>query len=123
MTQVPAHTREDAHAGNWRSFLKGCGDAAAAVEPFQRSGNLTRVTGLVMEAMGLKLAVGSGCTVIMPNGDRVEAEVVGFNGDRLYLMPTADVFGLAPGAKVIPWEQPATGPVLGDMRQPRRRSP
>ena len=50
------------------------------------------------------LAVGSGCTVLMPNGNRVEAEVVGFHGDRLYLMPTNDVFGLSPGAKVIPWD-------------------
>ena len=93
------------HTGEWHGFLKRCGEAASAAEPFQSSGTLTRVTGLVMEAMGLKLAVGSGCTVIMPNGDRVEAEVVGFNGDRLYLMPTTDVFGLTPGAKVIPWEQ------------------
>ena len=103
------HTLEMPTPDNWRSFLKGCGDAAAAAEPFQRSGSLTRVTGLVMEAVGLKLAVGSGCTVMMPNGNRVEAEVVGFNGDRLYLMPTADVFGLAPGAKVIPWEQHRNG--------------
>jgi flagellum-specific ATP synthase len=122
MMEAPAQIDADTHVDQWRSFLKSCGDAAAAVEPFQRSGNLTRVTGLVMEAMGLKLAVGSGCTIIMPNGDRVEAEVVGFNGDRLYLMPTTDVFGLAPGAKVIPWDHSATVPVLGGTGHPRRRA-
>ena len=52
-----------------------------------------------MEAVGLKLGVGNGCTVLMPNGNNVEAEVVGFHGDRLYLMPTNDVFGLTPGPR------------------------
>jgi flagellum-specific ATP synthase len=123
--QAIAHSPADTHAGQWRNFLKGCGEAAVAVEPFQRSGHLTRVTGLVMEAVGLKLAVGSGCTVLMPNGNSVEAEVVGFHGDRLYLMPTQDVFGLTPGAKVIPWEN-TTNPITlsepGIASRPRRRA-
>ena len=58
------------HASQWRSFLKSCGNVAAASQPFQLSGSLTRVTGLVMEAVGLKLAVGSGCTVLLPNGNQ-----------------------------------------------------
>lgn len=123
--QAIVHSPADPHAGQWRNFLKGCGDAAVAAEPFQRSGHLTRVTGLVMEAVGLKLAVGSGCTVLMPNGNRVEAEVVGFNGDRLYLMPTQDVFGLTPGAKVVPWENITNPATLSEPRvasHPRRRA-
>jgi flagellum-specific ATP synthase len=32
------------------------------VEPMQVSGRVTRVAGLVMECVGLKLAVGSACT-------------------------------------------------------------
>ena len=110
------------HANQWRSFLKSCGNVAAASQPFQLSGSLTRVTGLVMEAVGLKLAVGSGCTVLLPNGNSVEAEVVGFHGERLYLMPTNDVFGLTPGAKVIPWENAIALPVPGDRRNLRRRA-
>src|SRR5687768_5991562 len=102
------------HADQWRSFLKGCGDLAVSSQPFEVSGSLTRVTGLVMEAVGLKLAVGSGCTVLMPNGNRLEAEVVGFHGDRLYLMPTNDISGLTPGAKVIPWGNTGALPILGD---------
>lgn len=75
-----------------------------------------------MEAVGLKLAVGSGCTIVMPDGSRTEAEVVGFQGDRLYLMPTHDVFGLTPGAKVIPWGNSGALPVLGSGARPRRRA-
>ncbi|MDN5881957.1 MAG: flagellum-specific ATP synthase FliI, partial [Nitrosospira sp.] len=118
---APAHAPTGSHSGQWREFLKGCGAAAAAGDPFQHSGSLTRVTGLVMEAVGLKLAVGSGCTVLMPNGDSVEAEVVGFQGDRLYLMPTNDIFGLTPGAKVIPWEHTADSSPVSSANGPRRR--
>lgn len=118
MTEIAAVT----HATQWRSFMKSCGDVAAASQPFQFFGSLTRVTGLVMEAVGLKLAVGSGCTVLLPNGNSVEAEVVGFHGERLYLMPTNDVFGLTPGAKVIPWDSATPLPVPGDTRNLRRRA-
>jgi len=34
-----------------------------------------------MEAIGLKLPVGSPCTVPLPNGKLIEAEVVGFQDD------------------------------------------
>jgi flagellum-specific ATP synthase len=66
------------------------------------NGRLTRVAGLVMEAVGLKLATGVSCQVSMPGGARVDAEVVGFSGDRLFLMPATDVYGLMPGALVEP---------------------
>jgi flagellum-specific ATP synthase len=36
----------------------------------QVSGRVTRVAGLVMECVGLKLAVGSACTIPLPNGAR-----------------------------------------------------
>jgi flagellum-specific ATP synthase len=74
-----------------------------------------------MEATGLKLAVGSGCTVQLPNGNTVEAEVVGFSGDRLFLMPAHDVHGLVPGARVLPVEIAAPVARCGALIQPRRR--
>ncbi len=83
-------------------YLRACGQTALAAEPWQATGRLTRVAGLVMEASGLKLPTGESCTVSMPGGQRVQAEVVGFHGDRLYLMPATDVYGLAPGALVTP---------------------
>ncbi|HET7061693.1 MAG TPA: flagellar protein export ATPase FliI [Nitrosospira sp.] len=118
MTTFPVSS----HSSRWRSFLKNCSDTAVACSPFQLSGSLTRATGLVMEAVGLRLAVGSGCTLMLPNGNRVEAEVVGFQGERLYLMPTSDVFGVTPGAKVIPWDDAGTLPVGGNERNLRRRA-
>jgi len=87
------------------------------------SGRLTRVAGLVMEAVGLKLPVGDSCFVMTPSGQRVDAEVVGFNGDRLFLMPSTDVYGLKPGALVVPVDPALTRvPRLGEDFVPRRRA-
>ena len=49
------------------------------------------------------------------------AEVVGFNGDRAYLMPTGDVHGLASGARVIPRPTPVVPLKLGAVLHPWRR--
>lgn len=53
-----------------------------------------------MEAVGIKAPVGSVCVVSLPDGHTVDAEVVGFSGERLLLMPSTDVYGVHPGAKV-----------------------
>lgn len=93
MTQV-------SRAENLISYLRDCQEAVGRITPWRASGRLTRVAGLVMEASGLKLPTGVSCQVGMPSGQQVDAEVVGFSGERLFLMPSTDVYGLAPGAKV-----------------------
>ncbi|MEH6346624.1 MAG: flagellar protein export ATPase FliI [Bermanella sp.] len=65
------------------------------------SGHLTRMVGLTLEAVGCKVKVGERCWVSQPNG-KVEAEVVGFDNDKIFLMPIETVQGLEPGAKVTP---------------------
>ena len=107
---------------NLSSYLKDCRDAVAAADPLVVSGRLTRVTGMVLEASGLRLAVGSCCTVLLPNGNSVEAEVVGFSEERLYLMPQNDVYGLTPGALVVPLAPGHAYPRAGGMPRPRRRA-
>ncbi len=106
----------------WSGLLHNCTQLAATANPFSSSGTITRVAGLVMEAIGLRMPVGSSCTIFLSNGHSVSAEVVGFSGERLYLMPTSDVYGLSPGARVIPTETIAEAPRLGNIRHPRRRA-
>jgi len=105
----------------WHRFLRDCNELVAQTSPVRVSGRLTRVAGLVMEATGLKLAVGSSCSVELPNGGTVDAEVVGFSGDRLFLMPSNDVYGLIPGANVVPVEVVQSLPKNGGAIRPRRR--
>lgn len=75
----------------------------SALPPFRQYGRLIRATGLVMEAVGLKLSIGAVCIVERDTGAgivNVEAEVVGFNGQVLFLMPLGNVEGILPGARV-----------------------
>jgi flagellum-specific ATP synthase len=72
-----------------------------SVEP-QAEGRITRSVGLTLEAVGLNVSVGRQCEVITGDNRRLEAEVVGFAGDKVFLMPIKRVEGLQPGARVIP---------------------
>jgi flagellum-specific ATP synthase len=103
-------------------FVQDCASVVDSTPPVVPTGRLTKVTGLVMEAVGLRLAVGSSCKVILPNAQDVDAEVVGFADDRLFLMPASDVYGLVPGAKVVPVEPTVESPRLDAPPRPRRRA-
>jgi len=65
-------------------------------------GVLRRTVGLAMEAEGCHAALGGRCDVVAADGRHVETEVVGFAGERLFLMPIGDMRGVVPNARVIP---------------------
>lgn len=72
-------------------------DCAAVAE-----GRLTRVIGMTLEAVGLDCALGQRCRIRLHDGATVVAEVVGFSGERVFLMPAARTGGLRPGLRVRP---------------------
>ena len=68
-------------------------------------GRLIRMVGLTLEAEGCKAPVGSRCLVIsdtLQGESQIEAEVMGFAGSKIYLMPVDRLEGLQPGARVVP---------------------
>jgi flagellum-specific ATP synthase len=65
-------------------------------------GILTRMVGLTLEAIGCQASIGDLCQLTARDGSQIEAEVVGFAGGRIFLMPTGDSHGLAPNAPVVP---------------------
>lgn len=73
------------------------------------SGRLVRVVGLTLEAVGLRVAIGDRCKIESQDGD-MNAEVVGFSGEIIYLMPTEQMKGVLPGAKVTPLSSMADFP-------------
>jgi flagellum-specific ATP synthase len=109
------------HAQHWQAYLQDNQELVTQSKLLLISGRLTKVTGLVMEAVGLKMAVGSTCVIELPN-NRVEAEVVGFSGEKIFLMPENDVHGLVPGARVVPLEALSTPLLGGKQRTFRRRA-
>ncbi|MFZ5520633.1 MAG: flagellar protein export ATPase FliI [Pseudomonadota bacterium] len=110
----------------WNKFLSDLDACAAAPVVLESEGKLIRVAGLVLEAAGLRLPVGAVCEIHSTNPadpqPPVLAEVVGFAGDRAFLMPTGDVHGLASGARVVPRNLPINPPQLGRVNHPWRRS-
>lgn len=84
-------------------ILAGLRKAKSRIQqpPVLVSGYLTRVVGLMFEAVGVRAPIGSSCSVESANGD-IEAEVVGFENNISYLMPTQDAEGVVPGARVKP---------------------
>ncbi|MGM0445246.1 MAG: flagellar protein export ATPase FliI [Bacillota bacterium] len=63
-------------------------------------GYITRVVGLIIESVGPEVSVGELCYIKSKQGD-IEAEVVGFNDNKVLLMPIGVMKGITPGAKVI----------------------
>ncbi len=111
-----------AHTARWQAALRDCSQVLKIADPLQVAGRITRVTGLVMEAAGLKLPIGGACRVLLDNRTEVEAEVVGFRDDRLFLMPQGETDGVLPGARVMPLEVADLIPAAGSVSHPRRRS-
>jgi flagellum-specific ATP synthase len=109
-------------SGTLTTYLSQCREHLKAAQPLATQGRLTRVAGLVMEAVGLRLPVGSTCLVSQEGLNPVEAEVVGFAGNRLFLMPCSDIYGLSPGAAVTPQDQIYAKPLFGAASHPWRRS-
>lgn len=112
---------DNLHSKRWQSYINDCQEVLDIVEPLEIAGRITKLTGLVMEAAGIKLPIGCACYVPLTGGRRVEAEVVGFDGDKLLLMPQSSVDGVVPGAKVFALDVADALPKPKHNNLPRRR--
>lgn len=91
----------------WLEGLQRATRSAPAATTLIAEGRLRRMVGLTLEAEGCQAAVGDLCSITC--GDRnVDAEVVGFADDRLFLMPTGRVQGLTGNLRVKPASRTST---------------
>ncbi|WP_439517878.1 flagellar protein export ATPase FliI [Hydrogenophaga sp.] len=102
----------------WGHFMDDVRANAKVDTPLEVRGTLTRLAGLVLEAVGLKVPVGSQCLISNGRKEPVLAEVVGFSNDRAFLMPAGDTHGLASGASVTPLAPYRTVPRVGHANKP-----
>ncbi|WP_232090275.1 flagellar protein export ATPase FliI [Billgrantia diversa] len=106
MSETAAST--NTHQARWQHTLRHVRARVETVPGFRASGRVLRATGMVIEAVGLRVALGNACRIeLLSSGSSepprfAEAEVVGFNGERLLLMPLTEIAGLMPGARVFP---------------------
>ena len=104
----------------WDLFLTEANKRVSSGSGLEVRGTLTRLAGLVLEATGIRVPVGSQCLVSMKSQAPVLTEVVGFSNERAFLMPAGDVHGLSSGASVVPAPAFIAVPRLGERRQTDR---
>ncbi len=86
----------------WVDQLKTYSKKLAEPTELIVEGKLSRMVGLTLEAVGCRAAIGSRCRIETKSGRMVEAEVVGFSGNKVFLMPASELHGLEPDCRVIP---------------------
>lgn len=83
-------------------FIRYLGKAKQQkIATVQFEGKLTQIVGLALEAKGCSAPTGARFLIEASNGNRTEAELVGFRGDVSYLLPLDYSQGIVPGARVI----------------------
>jgi len=95
---IPVANRSE----NWLKRIKPYTERLVDIPELVVEGKLTRMVGLTLEAEGCRAAIGSLCQVETKSGKKIGAEVVGFSGGHVFLMPTGSTEGLEPGCRVIP---------------------
>ncbi len=76
---------------------------------FRYTGQVTSLTGLVIEGDGPPVSVGDLCRIENPQtGTSITCETVGFRDQRILLMPLGDLQGIAPGNQIFSLRRPAT---------------
>ncbi len=91
-------------------------DLLEQVEPLDITGRVAQAVGLVIEGTGARSTVGDICHITREDGKGViPAEVVGFRGDRVLLMPLGEMQGIGPSSRIAMTGQAAglaVGPAL-----------
>lgn len=81
------------------------------LDTIQLDGKVSQVVGLVIEATLPDGTLGELCEIYKKSGGIIRAEIVGFKGDRVLLMPLDEIVGISPGSRVRLSPQPLTVPV------------
>ncbi len=90
--------------------------ALTRLKTTKTSGRVNQVLGLTIQAVGLDCQIGEVCEIRTAH-ESLLSEVVGFQEDRVLLMPLGDMQGIQPGSSVFPiyknFRTPVGMPLLG----------
>ena len=76
-------------------------NAANSCQTVRLTGKIVKVAGIVAEANGPGLSVGSLCVIKNSEGLNIQAEVVGFNEKSIIIMPFGEMRGIKPGSRIL----------------------
>ena len=92
MIQILQHEKVD--------ILSKYKDIIEEVDSIQFTGKVERIVGLTIESHGPEVQYGELCRIKIGEGKYLWAEVVGFNRNKVILMPIGEMKGVVPGAEV-----------------------
>lgn len=66
------------------------------------SGRVSKIIGLMIESIGPAVEIGEVCDIFpIKSAQPLKGEVVGFNNDKVLIMPLGDMVGIGPGSRVV----------------------
>ncbi|MGB9813195.1 MAG: flagellar protein export ATPase FliI [Thermovenabulum sp.] len=90
-------------------------EIVSRIETIRPKGKISKIIGLTIEAEGPPAEIGELCEISPPYskgyGKSILAEVVGFKGDTVILMPLGDIESVGPGWDVVALGEKLTVPV------------
>ncbi len=93
MIQILQHEQVDV-LSKYKSIIE-------EVDTIQFTGKVERIVGLTIESHGPEVQYGELCKIKIGEGEYLWAEVVGFNKNKVILMPIGEMKGVVPGAEVF----------------------
>jgi flagellum-specific ATP synthase len=76
-------------------------EALRSCRPIKMEGKIVKVAGIVAEADGPGMSIGSLCSIKNSNGGNMPAEVIGFNDKSVIVMPFGEMRGIEPGSRIV----------------------
>ncbi len=107
--------------------FSGLAERVEGAEPFIVQGRVQKAVGLLIEGSGTMTPVGAKALIRSLDGERMtQAEVVGFQDKRIFLMPLEGILGVGPGSLVriesgetgVPVGRALLGRVLDGLGRP-----
>jgi FliI/YscN family ATPase len=86
-------------------------DRIEKTDPMQWTGQVTQLTGLLIESKGPAAAIGDFCEVATGGGRTIRTQVIGFRDGRLLSMPLEETDGLELGNTMVAREDESKVPV------------
>ena len=81
------------------------------LETMQWAGQVTQLTGLLIESKGPAAAIGDFCEIATSNGRSIRTQVIGFRDGRVLSMPLEETDGLELGDSIVAREDESMVPV------------
>lgn len=76
-------------------------EAVRSCQPIKMEGKIVKVAGIVAQANGPGMSIGSLCCIKNGSGQDMQAEVIGFNDRRVIVMPFGEMRGIEPGSRIV----------------------